>query len=849
MKNTFILLGVLYFCTGAYAQFSKTNAIAVLEEDTVVVQKSATEIAFEAAENAYEKYFTQKINPTTDKNELYGALLECFTEYSKCLDSLDNKQRENVKSKLRRLRPQFEEAGITFSSTGDNKLAAKYLECYINIPRLPLFEGEQFATNPNYSAYVFIVAAEMHNARDFESAVSYLHEYIELGEKQYQQTCYKFLAKDLDLLERYDEESIVLEEGIMNYPNDLELLKQGIMLNMRKNKKEKTQDLLNKALAIAPNDPNLQLFKASIDDKEGRFKEALPVYKAFHERMPKDVELTKQLAFCYYNLAGALINESNLAKDAEKFKTLRANAEECFNEAINLLEPLSKNPDIVKNDQRITFALSDALTQVGRGNDANVVQQLAQQGSNQLGQQAISEEKKTPNFNDWYKPKLEKILEEWEQRGEFEPANKYMKRVNPDTRKALIAKTRTQLEKDYISEYSSDYNLDELTLKPYDPDHQTYRIQTRQGDLYIRVPLENEEAVKFKESWNGVKVVSPQFKVDKSGQLRLMEAKFATPYGMSYTYNANEPVEYQRIKIARPEWNDDDLLAELDKNNNIPSEARPSTKQSSEEEPIIVGESSVDVNIPRNKEKNQNTFALIIANEVYKNVENVPFALNDGRSFKRYCQEVFGILDEHIITVENGTVGEMISAIDRIKDFEIAYTGMKLLVYYSGHGVPDPSSNESYLLPSDASPRNISTAYKLSKFYSELTAHNPQSVTVFLDACFSGAKKDGQVMDMAARGVIVKPKDEALSTNMVVFSACTGSETAYPYKNQKHGLFTYFLLKKLQEDKGKTTYKRLAEYINTNVKQKSLSLNGKLQTPMTVSSLNQTEWGNWRLDK
>jgi hypothetical protein len=126
---------------------------------------------------------------------------------------------------------------------------------------------------------------------------------------------------------------------------------------------------------------------------------------------------------------------------------------------------------------------------------------------------------------------------------------------------------------------------------------------------------------------------------------------------------------------------------------------------------------------------------------------------------------------------------------------------------------------------------------------------NTKSITVFLDACFSGAKKDGKVMDVAARGVIVKPKEETPATNMVVFSACTGNETAYPYKNQKHGLFTYFLLKKIQEDKGKTTYERLAEYIKTNVKQKSLSLNGKLQNPTTSSALPTTEWGKWRLDK
>ena len=77
-------------------------------------------------------------------------------------------------------------------------------------------------------------------------------------------------------------------------------------------------------------------------------------------------------------------------------------------------------------------------------------------------------------------------------------------------------------------------------------------------------------------------------------------------------------------------------------------------------------------------------------------------------------------------------------------------------------------------------------------------------------------------MDKNARGVIIVPKDETPANNMVIFSACSGDQTAYPYENQKHGLFTYYLLKKLQEDKGKTNYKQLADYIEKYVMQKKI---------------------------
>ena len=131
-------------------------------------------------------------------------------------------------------------------------------------------------------------------------------------------------------------------------------------------------------------------------------------------------------------------------------------------------------------------------------------------------------------------------MSDWERRGEFEPADKYQKRVNPENRKALIVKSRNDLEREFIQEYSYTYNLDDNTIKPYDPDHQTYRIQTRQGDIYLKVPIADDEAKKFKDNWHGVKIQNPQFKVDKSGKLLLSKALFATPYGKSYLYDANE---------------------------------------------------------------------------------------------------------------------------------------------------------------------------------------------------------------------------------------------------------------------------------------------------------------------
>ena len=119
--------------------------------------------------------------------------------------------------------------------------------------------------------------------------------------------------------------------------------------------------------------------------------------------------------------------------------------------------------------------------------------------------------------------------------------------------------------------------------------------------------------------------------------------------------------------------------------------------------------------------------------------------------------------------------------------------------------------------------------------------------TVFMDACFSGSKREAGML-ASARGVALKAKSGVPQGNMVVFSAAQGDETAYPNREQQHGLFTYYLLKKLQETQGDIALKDLGEYIIKQVSQQSLLINEKKQTPcVTPSASLGSEWQNWKL--
>lgn len=259
---------------------------------------------------------------------------------------------------------------------------------------------------------------------------------------------------------------------------------------------------------------------------------------------------------------------------------------------------------------------------------------------------------------------------------------------------------------------------------------------------------------------------------------------------------------------------------------------------------VAVPASDVDIDIPSTGANNDKTFAVIFANENYQEVVNVDFAENDGEMFKEYCHKVLGLPEGNIHLRKNATKNNMIAEVAWMKKVADAYNGQaKLIVFYAGHGIPDEKTGSAYLLPVDGIGTEPETAYSLTRFYQTLGALPVADVTVFMDACFSGSRR-GSGMLVSARGVAIKAKAQAPQGRMVVFSAAQGDETAYPLKDKKHGLFTYYLLKKLKETKGNVTYGELATYLQTEVKRKSIVANNKSQTP-TVSP-SQTIVNSWK---
>jgi hypothetical protein len=141
----------------------------------------------------------------------------------------------------------------------------------------------------------------------------------------------------------------------------------------------------------------------------------------------------------------------------------------------------------------------------------------------------------------------------------------------------------------------------------------------------------------------------------------------------------------------------------------------------------------------------------------------------------------------------------------------------------------------------DVNGTNLSNAIKLTDLYNKLENSNAKHISIYLDACFSGGGRNNELLP--SRGIRIKPKVNIPPANTIVFSASSGEQSALPYTSKQHGIFTYYLLKKLQDTKGNITYGDLADYLQTQVSLQSLKINKKEQDPQVIYGDNKRE--NW----
>lgn len=437
----------------------------------------------------------------------------------------------------------------------------------------------------------------------------------------------------------------------------------------------------------------------------------------------------------------------------------------------------------------------------------------------------------TPSITERIKAYVESEINIWQKKGEFERTIDFQKRVTDQSRNIKVQQLTDLVLSKLKEEYRSKIFNNTFSLGIYDADNETFLIKANEfGNFAMNIPY--DQAQSFKSNWRDMEFKNVDFLL-VDDQFFIAKLDIYNPIAIqTFSYDSKIATTYSTSDFA---YNFAPIEIDMQNHGNGNSTIIQNNT-------VIVGKSDIDIDIPINSKQNTNYFAVIIGNENYRNEIKVRYAINDAASVNDYFKKILGIPANNIHYIENATYGQMLSDIEWLNNVSKAFNGKsRIFYYYAGHGIPNEQTKSTYLLPTDGNSSITQTAIKIEDLYNKLTQYQTQSVTVFLDACFSGAAREGTLAE--GRGVKIKPKDDILKGNIVVFSAASGDETAHPYNEKQHGLFTYFLLKKIKESNGDLTFGELSEFVKTNVNQQSIILNQKSQTPQTNMSIElKQEW-------
>ena len=234
------------------------------------------------------------------------------------------------------------------------------------------------------------------------------------------------------------------------------------------------------------------------------------------------------------------------------------------------------------------------------------------------------------------------------------------------------------------------------------------------------------------------------------------------------------------------------------------------------------------------KPENEDDFAIVVGIEKYSSLPPADFAERDASAMKNHLLAL-GYPERNVIVLmgQNATKTGIEKYVESWLPRNV-HENSRVLVYFSGHGAPDPVSGEAYLVPWDGDPKFLdTTGYPISRLYRKLNELKAKQVIVAMDSCFSGAG-GRSVMARGARPLVSKIDlgDSDLG-KVVVLAAAGGDEITGSIESEEHGLFTYQLLKGLNASHGDATVASLFGYLKPKV-QDAARRDNRDQTPQLL---------------
>ncbi|MFN8722266.1 MAG: SUMF1/EgtB/PvdO family nonheme iron enzyme [Rhodospirillales bacterium] len=219
--------------------------------------------------------------------------------------------------------------------------------------------------------------------------------------------------------------------------------------------------------------------------------------------------------------------------------------------------------------------------------------------------------------------------------------------------------------------------------------------------------------------------------------------------------------------------------------------------------------------------------AIIIGND-YRGTQlpTVDFAGNDADAIAAWVVQAKGFDPRNVVVLKNATAAQLVSHFGTAEDhrgrlWQLMRRNNRsdVVVFFSGHGMPNPADGAPLVIPQDADGvRPHLNGYPLDLLYSNLQKLDAKSVLVLVDACFSGGTATPGRSLIPAGSPVFRERPANAPQGLAVLTAAGAGQVASWDLDARRGLFTHHFLQavsgKVPPKDGQVTLAAVKEYLD-----------------------------------
>jgi hypothetical protein len=230
--------------------------------------------------------------------------------------------------------------------------------------------------------------------------------------------------------------------------------------------------------------------------------------------------------------------------------------------------------------------------------------------------------------------------------------------------------------------------------------------------------------------------------------------------------------------------------------------------------------------------------AVVIAIEDYSFVDDIPGARANAQDWVQFLAKSQGVPEQNIYLSWNfeATKENILADIDKATR-QVA-PGGRLWFVFIGHGAPNRSGNDAWLVGADAqrSPESLAQrGLSQAEVVAKLEAVEGVTPIVVLDACFNGqTSSGGRLMEAGLQDLAFI--DLRAGSKAIVLSASKKDEYAGPLPGASRPAFSYLLLGAMRGwgDENKDGSVTVNEAVNYSQRALGMLVKGRRQTPEII---------------